>query len=169
MEVEFIKEQREKRGKIGKEKIKPLLDKYCKEHGLKSISESTIGNIIKRHNFFFQRSGRIYHDPDSGYARRGEKKEKRLRVRYSPKPEEFGHIMSDTVERVTDGIKDYFYSAIDTKMKFVLTLNFRRLTSRNMKGRPHKSPELKSPLEYLIQKGVMSQISFLTCNCLFLY
>ncbi|MBI2405222.1 hypothetical protein HYV22_03540 [Candidatus Gottesmanbacteria bacterium] len=28
------------------------------------------------------------------------------------------HILSDTVERITDGVKDYFLSAIDAKMKF---------------------------------------------------
>ncbi|MGQ9638765.1 MAG: hypothetical protein ACUVT6_13400 [Thermodesulfobacteriota bacterium] len=41
--------------------------------------------------------------------------------------------MSDTVARVTDGVKDYFYSAIDARLKFALTLNYKRLTSREMK------------------------------------
>lgn len=41
--------------------------------------------------------------------------------------------MSDTVERRTDGIKDYFYSAIDARLKFALTIHYKRLTSRNMK------------------------------------
>ncbi|MBI4999669.1 hypothetical protein HZB97_02785 [Candidatus Gottesmanbacteria bacterium] len=35
--------------------------------------------------------------------------------------------------RVTNGIKDYFYSAIDTRMKFSLTLNYPTLNSRNNK------------------------------------
>jgi len=34
---------------------------------------------------------------------------------------------------VTDGVKDYFYSAIDARLKFALSLNYKRLTSRNMK------------------------------------
>lgn len=41
--------------------------------------------------------------------------------------------MSDTVERITDVVKDYFLSAIDAKLKFALTLNYKRLTNRNMK------------------------------------
>ena len=41
--------------------------------------------------------------------------------------------MSDTVEKVTDRVKDYFYNAIDAKLKFALTLRYKRLTSRNMK------------------------------------
>lgn len=49
------------------------------------------------------------------------------------KPENFGHIVSDTVEKVTDRVKDYFYNAIDAKLKFALTLRYKRLTSRNMK------------------------------------
>jgi transposase InsO family protein len=42
-------------------------------------------------------------------------------------------ILSDTVKRITDGVTDYFYSAIDAKWKFALTLPYKRLTSRNMK------------------------------------
>jgi len=61
--IEFIKSLREKYPKIGKDKIKPLLDKYCLTLGIPSISSSTIGKIIKRHNFFYQKTGRIYHKP----------------------------------------------------------------------------------------------------------
>jgi transposase InsO family protein len=131
--IDFIKELREKYPRIGKEKIKPLLDEYCVENKLKTISESTIGNIIKRHKFFYQKSGRIYHNPNSKWAQKRVKKRKRLRIRHPLKPEDFGHIVADTVERVTDGVKDYFYSAIDAKMKFAITLNYKTLNSRNMK------------------------------------
>lgn len=129
----FIRSLREKYPRIGKEKIKPLLDKYCKKNKLKTISESSIGNTIKRHKFFFQRTGRIYHNPNSKWAQSRRKKTKRLRTKYSPKPKEFGYILSDTVERVTNGLKDYFYSAIDAKLKFAVTLHYKRLNSRNMK------------------------------------
>jgi len=131
--VNFIKDQREKHYRIGKEKLKILVDKYCQEKGIPTVSTSTIGNIIKRYHFFYQREGRIYHDPSSKCAQRNMRKNKRLRVRHSPKPADFGYIVSDTVERVTDGIKDYFLSAIDAKMKFGLTLNYKRPTASNMK------------------------------------
>jgi len=131
--IDFIKEIRQRHPRLGKEKIKPLLDNYCREKGIKSISESTIGNIIKRHKFFYQKSGRIYHDPNSKWAQRSIKKKKRLKIRHPIRPEDFGHIVSDTVERITDGVRDYFYSAIDAKLKFALTLNYKRLTSRNMR------------------------------------
>jgi transposase len=95
--IDFIKSLREQYPRLGKEKIKALLDKHCLQKGMKSISESTIGNIIKRHKFFFQKSGRIYHDPNSKWAQKKVKKQKRLRVKHPPKPTEFGVILSDTV------------------------------------------------------------------------
>ena len=136
--VEFIKELREKHPRMGKDKIKVFLDPYCRKKGLKTISVSTIGNLIKRNNFFFQPSGRVYHNPDSKWAQNQRKKSKRLRVKHPPKAVDFGHILSDTVERLTDGVKDYFISAIDARMKFVLTLNYKRLNSRNMKDFYHR-------------------------------
>lgn len=78
--IDFIRALREKYPRLGKEKIKPLLDKYCQNKGLKTPSESTIRNIIKRHNFFHQRAGRIYHDPNSKLAQNKVKKKKKLRV-----------------------------------------------------------------------------------------
>jgi len=131
--INYIKKLREKRPKIGKEKIKPMLDKYCDLGGLKTISESTVGNVIKKNHFFFQKTGRVYHNPASRWAQNCLVKHKRLRVKHVPRPEDLGHIMADTVERIIDGIRHYFYSAIDIKLKFVLTLHYRKLNSSNMK------------------------------------
>ena len=121
--VDFIKAQREVHPRLGKEKLKPLLDEHCKLEELrgvniKTVSESTIGNIIKSHNLFHQKMGRYYHNPNGKWARNEAKKAKRLRVKHSPKPEEFGYILSDTVIRLDNGIRDYYLSAIDAKLKF---------------------------------------------------
>lgn len=129
--VDFIKKERLAHPRLGKEKVKPDLDEYCKKEGLKTVSESTIGNIIKRHKLFFQKQGRVYHNPNSAWAQRQAHKKKRLRTKHHSKPEDFGHIQSDAVQRVTDGVRDYFISAIDAKMKFSLTLNYKSLTSRS--------------------------------------
>src|SRR4030065_1129943 len=131
--INFIRELREKHPGIGKEKIKPLLDKYCDENNLKTVAESTVGNIIKRHKFFYQKAGRIYHNPNSKWAQNRVKKAKRVKIKHPVKPKDFGPIVADTVTRVTDGVKDYFYNAIDAKLKFALTLNYKRLNSNNMK------------------------------------
>ena len=136
--VEFIKDQRTQHFRLGKDKLKIFLDRFCEEKGTPTISASTIGNVIKRHHFFFQKAGRTYHDPSSKWALSGAKRKKRLRVKHSPKLNYWGYINSDSVERVTDGIKDYFISAIDVKMKFALTLNYKRLTSQNMTDFYHR-------------------------------
>ena len=106
--VRFIREMREKYPRLGKEKLKPLLERYFRERRLPCPSESTIGNVIKRQGLFFYRKGRIYHAPGSGWAKRRERGP-RLKTKHSLRPAGFGHIVSDTVERVTDGVKDYFY------------------------------------------------------------
>ena len=63
--VTYIKLLREEHVRLGKEKIKPLLDQYCQKEDLPSIAVSTIGKVIKRNKFFFQKSGKIYHNPNS--------------------------------------------------------------------------------------------------------
>ena len=126
----YIKSLREKHPRLGKEKIYPLLVSFCKEEGITPIKESTIGKVIKRNNLFFQKQKRIYHNPNSGYAR-NRHKTRRLRIKYSPRPEDFGYIQMDTVVKLVDGIRYYFYSAIDTKGKFALFLPYKHLNSRN--------------------------------------
>lgn len=124
--VEFIKRLREQYYRLGKEKMKPLLDEFCLGLGIEIIAESTIGKVIKRHSFFFSKTNyRMYHNPKY----RLKLKIKRLRVnKAEPIP---GRIQIDTIERIIDGIKEYFYCAIDPKTKFALTLNYKTKTSRN--------------------------------------
>ena len=130
----FIKGQRKDHPGIGKEKLKPDLDIYCRKLGISTVSTSSIGNIIKRNNFFYQKPNiKVYHDPNSAWARKTAKYKKRLRIKHVVRPTDYGHIVSDTVERITDGIKDYFMNAIDAKMKFALSLNYKNNNSTNMK------------------------------------
>lgn len=129
--VSFIKDLREEHPRLGKEKIKPLLDEYCQKIGISPISESTIGKVIKRKKFFYQKSGKIYHDPSSQWAQR--KRKKRLRVRYSPKHQELGHLQADSITLFVDGLKRYIFSAIDCQLKFSFSLVYKSLTSRNGK------------------------------------
>jgi transposase InsO family protein len=142
--VGFIKDLREKHPRLGKEKIKPLLDEYCQERGISSLSESTIGKVIKRNNLFYQKLGRVYHDPGSGWAQR--KKTKRLRVKYSPQHQEPGHLEADSVTLFVDGLKRYIFSAIDVKLKFSFSACYSSLNSRNGKDFISKLEEV-SPLK----------------------
>ena len=67
--VEYIRTLRERFGHLGKEKIKPLLDEYCRENHIPTIAASTIGKVIKRHGLY-PRSKRIYHTAGRGYRDR---------------------------------------------------------------------------------------------------
>ncbi|PIP49613.1 MAG: hypothetical protein COX13_03020, partial [Caldiserica bacterium CG23_combo_of_CG06-09_8_20_14_all_35_60] len=61
--VAFIRDIREEHPRIGKEKIKKFLDEYCKERGMRTISVSTIGKVIKRYDLTFAPSKLGYHNP----------------------------------------------------------------------------------------------------------
>jgi len=127
--LSFLKTLRTDHPSLGKRKIKPILDSFCEEEGLSIYSEAKIGRIIKFYKLFYQKQGKMYHNPASKCAQRT--KTKRLRVRYSPKPTDFGYIQMDTVVRLVDGIRYYFYDAIDTKGKFALSLPYKDLNSVN--------------------------------------
>lgn len=60
--VAYIRQLREAHDRLGKEKIKPLLDKYCLAHNLNPISVSTIGKVIKRYGFFHQKKVKYRHN-----------------------------------------------------------------------------------------------------------
>jgi hypothetical protein len=134
--LEFIKVLREKYPRLGKKKIKPLLNEYCRSINLPTIAEPTIGKVIKRNNYFFQKQGRIYHNPASKWNRI--KKVNRFRLKHPPSHLDSGHIQADTIIRITNGIKEYFYSAIDARNRFALVLNYKNLTCRNMLDFYHK-------------------------------
>jgi hypothetical protein len=126
--VAFIKGLREKRSRLGKEKIKPLLDEYCRREQVPSISISTIGKVITRHNLFVKPK-RIYHTPLSGYARR--KIAYKKRVKHSPKVKESGYVEIDTIVRFVNGLKAYIFNAVDVAAKFQYSYGYSTLTSRN--------------------------------------
>lgn len=123
----YIKHLRNIYPRLGKSKIKPLLDKYSQENNLPLYSVSKIGRIISRHHLFYQAKGRVYHNPDHNHNQRKTKE----RVRYAPKPTNLGHIQMDTVLRIEDGVRYYLFSAIDIKGKFALSIPYKRSTSRN--------------------------------------
>ncbi len=125
--VAYIKLLREEHVRLGKEKIKPLLDEYCLKEDLPIIQESTIGKVIKRNNYFFQKSGKIYHNPSHKFAQA--KRKKRDRIKRPPRPESFGYMEMDTVIKFVDGVRVFFLTAIDVKLRFAFSLPYTKLTS----------------------------------------
>jgi len=131
--IEWLKQERATHHRVGKAKLKPDLDLYCQTLGIRSISASTIGKELKRYQYFHDHpSFRVYHQPYSKWYDRARRAPKRLRIKYAPHPDTYGHILSDTVEKVIDGTRRYFMSAIDAKLKFALTLEYPSVSSANM-------------------------------------
>jgi hypothetical protein len=127
--VAYIRELRLLHPRLGKEKVKPLLDTFCRHEKLSPLAISTIGKVIKRNNLFSQPSGRVYHDAT---RKRPVWKTKRQRVKRMPKTVDQGYIQMDTVVRFVDGIKVYLYSAISVSTKFAFSYHYKSLTSTNM-------------------------------------
>lgn len=126
--IEFIKQIREKYNHLGKEKIKPLLDEYCQKEKIVSVSESTIGKVIKRYNFY-PKSRRIYHNPSHSHSKA--KLSYKTKVKRSPKPVGAGYVEVDTIVRFIHGIKLYVLNAVDVNLKFQFSYGYTRLNSRN--------------------------------------
>jgi len=127
--INFIKQQRELHYRLGKRKIKPELDKYCQINDIKLISLTTIAKIIKRNNFFFQRQGRIYHNPNSKFATK--KINYKTRVQKSPSVFNPGYLEIDTITLFIDGLKRYVYHALDVQSKFDFAYTYKKLNSQN--------------------------------------
>jgi len=51
--LRFIKAMRQHYPRMGKAKLKLFLDAFCKQNNLSTVSQTTIGKIIKRNHFFF--------------------------------------------------------------------------------------------------------------------
>ena len=132
----FILSYRREHPRVCQYTIKPLLDKYCKDHKLQPISTSSIERIIRR----LKEQGKM---PDNKMYRlcalRGNIKQKykhpfkKLRLgKYTPNAP--GDIVQiDSVHLVTDGIKKYLITAIDLKSRFAYSETYANLNSLNAK------------------------------------
>lgn len=137
--IAFVKQLREDIPHLGKEKIKPLLDEYCKGEGIPTIAISTIGKVIKRHNLHI-RVKRIYHSPSSGWNRAN--KAYKQKVKRSPKPTDTGYIEIDTIAKFIHHMKLYIFNAVDVKAKFQFSYGYTRLNSQNGKDFMEKLKEV---------------------------
>jgi hypothetical protein len=104
--VLFIKELRNEYGRVGKNKLKVLLDAYASSLGIPSYSPGKIGKIVKRYNYFFEKT----------------KHTKRLRfqrerVKYAPKIVTPGYLEIDCVHVIVSSQKIIFVTIIDLATK----------------------------------------------------
>jgi len=127
--VAFIRDLRIEHRRIGKEKIKPLLDDYCIKMRIDSISEPTIGRVIQKHHLFFQKKGRIYHDPSHNYKTKTISY--KSRVKHSPRESNPGYIEVDSITRHAEGMKKYIIHGIDVCTRFSFSYAYTTLNSTN--------------------------------------
>lgn len=126
--LEFIHNLREHNLRIGKDKIKILLDAYCHKERLPLVSSSKIGRIIKKNNWFFDKSGKLYHNPSHRWDR---KKRKKSRLHSSFKSRKPGDLLQiDTLVRFDLNIKRYIVTAVDLYSRFSFAFSYKSLSSR---------------------------------------
>ena len=123
--VEFIRELRKQKGRIGKEKIKPLIDEYFATNNIARLSTSKIGRIIKRYNLYYSPQ-RLYHDGKTKLYNRYKEK-----IKKAPKPEQFGYVEIDTITKFKERVNTYIFNAIDVKLKFQFSYAYTKSNSMN--------------------------------------
>jgi len=118
--VEFIKQMRKEHGNIGKDILKPFVDTYTKEIGISSIGATTIGKIIRRRHFTFEKKV---------YAKKQQNKFKKFRTRKSPHVTKPGFIQMDSVVVYINYEKHLFMCVIDIYTKFAHVAYVENLSS----------------------------------------
>lgn len=107
--IEFIKQFREHYGNVSKYKLKIFIDEYSKEIGIKTVSVSVIGKVIKRKHFFYETRTK---------ARRKRFKLLSPRIKRSPKETVPGYLEMDSIIIYLFGKKYCFSTIIDIVTKF---------------------------------------------------
>ena len=119
--VEFITSFRKTYGNISKSKIRLFLDEYTKEIGISSISETTIGKIIKRKNLFFRKSKKHTRRVYGGVSR----------IKNAPKEKNPGYLEMDSLTLWVVERRWYFVSLIDVALKIASCEVVQSLSSKN--------------------------------------
>ncbi len=132
---DFIRDFRLEHPRTGKEKIKPLLDDFCQRMNFKTISEPTIGRIIKE----LKEKGEIPTKfKASLYGRTGKvviraigsKRPKLRRQGYQPaNPGDL--IQIDAIVKFIWGMKRYIITAIDLNSEFAFAQAYPHLSSQS--------------------------------------
>ena len=140
--VAFIKQMRIEHGNIGKSMLKPFIDAYAKSLGITSISETTIGKIIKRRNFTFEK--RVY-------PQKQRNKFHKLRVRKSPKVQRPGFIQMDSIIVYVNYEKHLFMCVLDIFTKFAHVVCVETISSAQAQKVFKEFEELNPTKAYIVQ------------------
>lgn len=132
--IRFIKEYRNKHIKASQYVIKPVLDKFCEERGIKKISISTISRIIKQLKVRgeIKYGYKVSYNGRSGKIRISVEKRRKKERRKGYKPENSWELLQiDTITIFKEGIRRYIITAVDVSSKFGFAYAYSNLSSRN--------------------------------------
>lgn len=119
--IQFVREFREQYGNIDRTKIKIFVDEYAHSLGIRSVSASVIGKIIRRHHFFFDGKRIIRRARPSGIQR----------VKYAPRVKIPGYLQIDSIIVYVLGKRYTFVSVIDICTKYAFARRVNTSTSDN--------------------------------------
>lgn len=129
-----IIEYREAHPKVGQEAIKPYVERYCNEEGIKPVSVATIGRMIsdlKETGELLDSNKRVLRmDGRSGtFSYRRVKRQKKLR-RKGYVPQAAGDLVQiDSITHFAAGIKKYLITAVDVNTRFAFACAYPTLNS----------------------------------------
>lgn len=134
---QFVIIQRTEHPRIGKEKLKPLLNDYCLKENIVSISESTIGRLIAnlKERRLIPSNAKAYLSGRTGriIVRNPAKKRQKIR-RKNYQPAKAGDLLQiDTIEKFINGVRRYIITAIDLKSDFAFAYGYPAASSLNTK------------------------------------
>lgn len=125
--LRFIKQIRENTYRMGKTKIKPLLDAYCLDNHLRKVSESWIGKQIRNHPQWLV-SQKTYHDPSIAHPKRSRNKPRAQKGERILFPGQ--QVQIDSVTRFDLDVKRYIITAVDLYSRFAFAYTYKSLSSK---------------------------------------
>jgi transposase InsO family protein len=132
--IEFIRQYRTIHPGVDKYTIKPVLDAYCKSLSIGSVSQSSIGRIIRvlnTKNLIPKRYSKIYlHGRLSTIQERTDKTYQKKLRRKTYQPKDPGDLVQiDSITIFCDGVKRYIITAIDLATRFSFAHSYKQLSS----------------------------------------
>jgi transposase InsO family protein len=126
--LKFIRDIRENTYRMGKTKIKLLLDEYCRQNRLPVMSESWIGKQIKKNNWYFEPVGKTYHNPSAIHPKRKTNKARVVKGEMMLRPGQ--QVQIDTITRFDLNVKRYIVTAVDLYSRFAFAYTYKSLSSK---------------------------------------
>jgi len=133
--IEYIKHQRYLHKRLGKDKLKVLVDEYCDSINIKTVSNSTIGRIIKdlkdNHQLIGENNVKVTLMGKTGklFIKKPKRVKPKLRIK-DFKPTYAGDVVQiDSIVKYIQNVKRYIITAVDVKTRLSFAYAYTNLSS----------------------------------------